>query len=629
MRNRATRLTWLWALLPLLLAAALAIPLLDADSFNGDEPSSLRSAGAFSFGPWPLASAWRDISEINPYQAYGWPLLLTPWGRIVGWGEPAVRALSFFAGMLALAWVYRAGRDFLAPGAGLSAALLFSVSAFLLTYMAHARVFTLVALFTTLCLWSYWRITLHARPPHRATQAGLLLAATGMLYAHYFCALFLAGLGLYHLLFVSKTRRWWQPTILLALAVLLASAQLPGLLQGYGRVSISDSLHKASLTASAPFARFVHLVSNGLLNPASPATELLAILLTLAAVIATVRYRRGRRRERVLWFVGFVTATTLATMLAVNEVLMLIKDNQIRYLMPLWPMTMLLAGAGLWRMATEHRRLVAILLVFWVIHGAWLTLATEFRYELGYFRGHSDRHITWRTLRERIPAGDLVVLDNSRFARDPLQLLYLPPGTIVSRMDERLAEMMPLHAAEPSVWLLYDRSLSRAKQGVIERDDRLERILCERVQHPALDKWELRLERFVLHPSANCPDSPVRLEFDGGIWLIGPRTEMRAGLLRLDAHFHSADEGLLARYSLAVHVIDPSTGERVAQGDTGVGPGSFVSLRSEIDVSALPAGEYEVRVALYDWQTGERLSARDPETGTPGDIHALQRIRID
>ena len=77
-----------------------------------------------------------------------------------------------------------------------------------------------------------------------------------------------------------------------------------------------------------------------------------------------------------------------------------------------------------------------------------------------------------------------------------------------------------------------------------------------------------------------------------------------------------------------MHVIDPRTGQRVAQGDTGIGPGRFVPVTSEIDISALPAGEYEVRVALYDWQTGERLSARDLETGAPGDMHTLNRFRV-
>ena len=114
---------WLWALLPLLLAAALAIPLLDVDAFNGDEPASLVAAGIVRSGPLSLEATWSYITNSNQNQAYGWPMLLAIWGHLVGWSEVAVRALSLFFGMLALAWVYRTGRDLLAPRAGLFAAL--------------------------------------------------------------------------------------------------------------------------------------------------------------------------------------------------------------------------------------------------------------------------------------------------------------------------------------------------------------------------------------------------------------------------------------------------------------------------------------------------------------------------
>ena len=100
-------------------------------------------------------------------------------------------------------------------------------------------------------------------------------------------------------------------------------------------------------------------------------------------------------------------------------------------------------------------------------------------------------------------------------------------------------------------------------------------------------------------------------------------------MLRLDAHFRSEDDSFLSDYSLAVHIIDSRTGQRVAQGDTGVGPGAIVPFRSEIDLSALPPGEYELRVALYDRQTGVRLIVRDLETGADGDMHTLHHFRLD
>ena len=128
-------------------------------------------------------------------------------------------------------------------------------------------------------------------------------------------------------------------------------------------------------------------------------------------------------------------------------------------------------------------------------------------------------------------------------------------------------------------------------------------MLCERV----LDDWGFTLERYALHSVENCPDKPVRLAFDSDIQLTAPEITISGMACCVWTPTSAAKTSyLLSRYSLAVHVFDQS-GERVAQGDTGVGPGAIVPLRSEIDISALPPGDYELRVALYDWQTGERL----------------------
>ena len=98
--------------------------------------------------------------------------------------------------------------------------------------------------------------------------------------------------------------------------------------------------------------------------------------------------------------------------------------------------------------------------------------------------------------------------------------------------------------------------------------------------------------------------------------------------MQVKTGIHSPDRGLPARYSLALHVIDPESGERMAQGDSGLGKGVFIPVFREIDVGALPPGNYELHVALYDWRTGERLTARDLQTGTISDMHVLQRFRF-
>ena len=162
--TRKANHTWLWALLPLLLAAALAIPLLDVDAFTGDEPVSLVAAGILNSGPRSLANVWDFMAENDPRNAPGWPILLSVWGPFVGWSEFAIRALSLYIGLLTLAWVFRSGRGLFAPLAGFYAALLLGSSVFLLAYMIHARAFTLVALCATICL-----VELLARRPAPAT----------------------------------------------------------------------------------------------------------------------------------------------------------------------------------------------------------------------------------------------------------------------------------------------------------------------------------------------------------------------------------------------------------------------------------------------------------------------------
>ena len=268
MPARVTTTAWLWALLPLLLAAALTIPLLNDSAYIGDEPASLIAAGILSSGPHSFADVRNYIVYTDPDQALGWPLLLSVWGQVVGWSEVAVRAFPLFSGCLALAWVYRTGRDLFAPHAGLFAALLLSASGFFLAYMIHARSFTLVSLFTTLCIWSYWRIVLHPRPPGRGAQAGLLLGSVGLLWSHYFCALFLPVLGLFHLLFVPRNRRWWQPVLL--------SASLPCAICScpvFCRDWISTAANEANCMRSLTAPRFgshssLRFLTNGLVDPA-------------------------------------------------------------------------------------------------------------------------------------------------------------------------------------------------------------------------------------------------------------------------------------------------------------------------------------------------------------------------
>ena len=623
MPARATNLVWLWALLPLLLAATLSIPQLDDDAFTGDEPKSLAAAGRSPSGPQTLTDVPNAVALKSSEQALGWPMLLFVWGRIAGWSESAIRLLSVLAGMLALALVARVGSDLLAPQAGIIAALLLASSAFFQAYMINARSFTIVALCTLLCIWSYWRIALRPEAPGHAAQAGLLLGATVLLFMHYVASLLLPAIGLFHLFFVPKKRRWWRPVFLLGLAAVAATPQVPVFLTGLGRTAGNERLHDGALTAAGLLAGLLRLMTHGAIQLSPAPGEVPGLVLLFALLAVTVLRLRAKRKPDAVWLLTFVSIAMVLLLLGINVFLRFLEDTRIRYLMPLWPLTAMLAGAGLWRLASKYRLLTAALLALWLVSGSLLALTPDYRYGIGFFF-RSDRHLVHRFIHNHVPENNFLIIEREIGYRDwrPLNAssLGLPFGYLNLGSEQPLTELSADHSTQPWFWLLYS---PKDRAAVLDEADMLGWVRCER----ALDDWGVTLERHAVS-TAYCPDSPARLQFNSDIQLTKPDIQFVDGLLRLRVGFRSLDETLLAHYSMAVHVVDVKTGERAAQGDVGIGPGAFVPQGSEIDVIDLAPGNYEVRIALYNWQTGERLSASDLETGTDGDMLAVHSFRI-
>ena len=208
---------------------------------------------------------------------------------------------------------------------------------------------------------------------------------TGLLYSQYFGALLLPVLGLFHLLFVPKNRRWWRTALLLGLAAMASVPQLPGLLNGVAFTVTRSQMRPIALTPPQLLAQFLRYLANGVVFPAPWVGELLVVLLPLALLVATVLRLRARRPVGARWLLAFVSATLLLLYVAFNEALRVVTERRMRYLVALWPLIALLAGCGLRQLADAHRRLAAALLALWLILGVTLALTTDLRYELGYF----------------------------------------------------------------------------------------------------------------------------------------------------------------------------------------------------------------------------------------------------
>ena len=445
----------------MLLAAALVAPILGRDIFGGDESGTLRIACARHLGPCSPAESVQALVNFSPDQAWGIALVFSPWGQLVGWSEFAIRALPWLVGPLTIAWVYRLGRDLFTPAVALTAALLLSTSTLFLIYMYIARLFGPAMLFTAIALWGYWRVALAGNRPGPGGRAALLSGATAVLYSHYFSALLVPGLGLLHLLFVRKDRRWWQATALLALAALLALPQAPGILAGVEFNEVKDELHRLALPSRDVLALFFRYLSNDLLHLPDPLAGFL--LLAMIALLLWALWSRRRRPCPPGAGRYLVLATVLTGLLsmALNEWLKVLEPRRVRYLAGLWPPATLLLGVVVHHLLRRSLRTLALAPV------ALIAIAgvTDFLWQ-----GELIRH-NWR---RRLDRATIPVTNRIAAEAAPDGLLLVDPTTFgaINRSYELYTgtwgdRRVPLYPDSPArelveraldyrdVWLLY------------------------------------------------------------------------------------------------------------------------------------------------------------------------------
>ena len=203
-----------------------------------------------------LQIIWNYIAEDgDPHQA-GLAFLLSVWGQAWSAGAScSPGAVPVLPACLALAWVYRTGRDLLNAPWGRPLCCAVAQCLRLLSRLHDPRAIHLhwfPSLQHALHLVLLAPCAESAANQHGCAQAGLLLGSVGLLYSHYFCALFLPALGLFHLLFVPKNRRWWQPVLLLRPRCPAGHAAAARFSAGDWKIQQAKPLHMPPFTARLP-----------------------------------------------------------------------------------------------------------------------------------------------------------------------------------------------------------------------------------------------------------------------------------------------------------------------------------------------------------------------------------------
>lgn len=605
---------WAWLIVVMLGLTFLVGARLDMDGFWYDEVFTVRNANGAGYGDSTLMGIYQSIQADDPYQAIGYPLTIALWGAGVGWSEFALRVSSFLFALIGLALTYRLGRDVTnSAWVGLLASVIFAFSTFTVHYAHELRAFTFVTIFSTLTVWAYWRIL---EKPSRTAYIIFTLGGIGILYTHYYAAMLLIALGVYHLLFAPKNRAWFIVPLCGLLMALAFIPQFPAFIEGYTRFDPAN-VEKTPMSALEVLNSLLYYIGNG--------TNILTLALMLLG-IAVIFLQKSR-----LGIVVGIAILGTAVLIISNEALNILEPTRLRYAIFLWSLFAVWISASLVFVAEFiaqrlnqpkiYPLIVLIFLALWTGNALWRNYTVGFNASIEGTETPRLRTIT-NILRERGASADLFAFYNGTSA----QAWYIQDTLTYSTWDipmPTLTTASLYDTINPSnqdwareqiantnrIWYGANRTF-----GLNEvHDDFLALMADEFVKcaTPVMNddlSLELfaRAETFCQHGRSNIPFGEFILN-DYDILQTEDTVSVLLGW--------ELDESIPPEtYSLSVQLHNLDTGEVALTQDSGIPYDSFVPMQIDLDTSDLSAGQYELIIVIYDWRTGERLPTPTGDT---------------
>ena len=655
--------------LAVLLAFALRVHALDAQSLWNDEGNSLRLAQR-SVGALIEATA-RDIHPPGYY------LLLKAWIALAGESELALRMLSALQGTLAVAVSVALGRALGVRAAWLGA-LLVAFNPFAVYYSQEARMYAQLGMLSAAGMWALAG-ALPRRTARRAVrQAGAwgalaLINALG-LYTHYAYPFSVAAqmgvLGLWTLAalgappgaerssaptrgeaarsaLTSARRRarsaralhaWQGYALSLALTLTLTAPWLPTAwrqVSAWPRTTVPLDL-PAQLRTVATWLTYGNTAGD------LPWARLLWPALLIAAALWRASWRT--------WALALWSAVTVAGLFASGAY----REANLKFLLPAQIAAALLMARGVerfwWRAPRLPRltarercyvaRLLAAVSVFLVLIGqanALQALYTEPTYARADYRAlaaYLETHAT---------AQDAIILDAPNQAEvftyyyHGAATLYPLPRGLGGDDAQTRAEVQTVLAAHRRIFVVF--------WGEEERDPRrVVQSTLDAEAYPVTSRWygDVRLAQYaVLGPAPQTPDRVLDARFGEHIRLVGYAlrpTEPAIGDALGVTLFWTTDAPLSARYKVTVQLLAPD-GTLAAQHD-GEPAGNRAPTDSwtvgatvrDTHGLALPLelspGQYTLAVGFYALEAPQTRLPVQQDDVPIGDLLLLQPLSL-
>ncbi|MXX82573.1 MAG: hypothetical protein F4Y70_03760 [Chloroflexi bacterium] len=528
-------------------------------------------------------------------------VLLNIWQRLAGYDLFISRLLSVFFAMLVVAALFRlAGLTHNREVACAAVVAIAGLAYF--NYYAHVtRFYALLLLMSCWLLWSYWRVISAAGSVSRRRWLSLFAATALIVYVNYFGFIIIAALGCYHLLFAPKDRRWLLVSALVPCACLLFAAWLPVALRGFERSQ--DALDASRLSLLEALDAILSIYANGIW------------LLPLLAIAALLWRRKRSGAETYLLF---LTGAILLLLFVMNEATTIMVARRMRYTIILTVPFCCFLAIGLTRLPAWGWLRYSLLAVWLVASFAYFNsedfLVYTNRREIDHDQVPHYQEFLYE--RDSLPGSQLPILSlhKNALVNDYEIMTYyrarLPEWADVVHAGENApgqlifqSKTLPFRTRQAFVdnakglWLLHNPQLTDLSTLETYRDwlSQHYRSCGNWLEKPAaVISFYLKLE---VPCQLVVAAQPLAVDYDNGT---------RLG----NIEYAQADDALTVylwwqrtidkRYSYSLQLFSDA-GDKVAQVDAVIADDPLDT--SQLDIAGLPAGDYALKLIVYDFET--------------------------
>ena len=595
---------WGWAVPILLIVAVLAIRQVDLYPPTQDEFYSMYNAGWLVNGPYSPIDVIQSIQQHSPDHVPGYFILLSVWGNLTAYDIVLGRIFTIFTGLLSLAMAYRLARDFVAPVAGLLMLIVVSSNVFYNYYIPFVRFYPLVVFTSGAVLWMYLRIMFRVKSPKALDYFALFAAVFALENIHLFCATFLAALGIYHLLFAPKNRRWLAVTATGIAALVLFLPVLVNMASGLTLAAQKKTSASLSLDGMTTLGAWINLMLNdwpGLL-----------IAAVVGLLIGFWHKRISAASSYLLLSIIFLLILTF-----VAEFSGFIRLVEMRYhLAGMLPFA-LAVTVGLYGLYS-FRHWLGLLALLWIVAGVGFQTNGDWR-EFVADQLPPSPLPPWQVISRLVSRAEQKpqiigyrlkrgVLERTYTTSYSQKHYYFDRHSIELKLfnnPETFGDYVRQHGiALPSVWVVYQTSATMPHEASSLQTalDELDYQLCDTL-NVAVDTVILQYAWDTL----NCRPPQLAASYQTDIidyQFYGAALDTAESKLYFNDQWTATGIEAPQNYKMSYQLIT-SDWNNVAQLDLPLVHEGQLRLFS-IDVSNVPAGAYHLMAIVYDKDSGER-----------------------